>query len=316
MPIRLIVQPRQVYTWTEFKKETPPYSIALDGIVNDRTRRTTKGPYANFDHHCRVDRGATRSTSDQVSLEINMGLFKTFDKDGIPEANVYVNDPDEDTCLAYWLLQNHERVIGHAEPPINRLVYMEDRLDATAGAYPFGDSSMRRTMAWMFEPYNSARFEGRLKGLDAKGMETVIEAVSGRISKYAMGQGQQLALDGQYEIVGGGKGWSMVKETGPAARLAMYNDGIEAFVAIIAEKGNRYHYSVGRKSHWVPFPLRDIFESASHIDADEGIEITEANDWGPQEESATIGGSPRSSGSSLSPKILEGLINEILAKDE
>ncbi|MCG2720756.1 MAG: hypothetical protein L6290_01915 [Thermodesulfovibrionales bacterium] len=86
----------------------------------------------------------TRSTAEQIHIEIKLGLFDTFRKDGVPEAHIYVNDPDEDTCLAWWLLKNNERVRKYSDPRINRLVYCEDRLDSTAGAYPFGDTSMRR----------------------------------------------------------------------------------------------------------------------------------------------------------------------------
>ncbi|HLC71450.1 MAG TPA: hypothetical protein VJI32_05560, partial [Candidatus Nanoarchaeia archaeon] len=139
MAIELHVEPRKVYTWSEFVGAKPPYSIALDGFVNAPTQRNPRGPYANFDHHSGVDRLATRSTSEQVHMEINMGLFDTFRMNGVPTAHVHVNDPDEDTCLAWWLLKNNEQVRGHANPRINRLVYCEDRLDCTAGAYPFGD---------------------------------------------------------------------------------------------------------------------------------------------------------------------------------
>src|SRR5207249_2601666 len=143
--IRLFVEPGQVYSWLQFTHAKPPYSIALDGLVNDRPRRDPRGPYANFDHHARVDRLATRSTAEQVMLEINLGLFRTFQRDGEPTANLYVNDADEDTCLSVWLLRNHAEVMG-GSMPLARLVYFEDRLDATAGAYPLRDALQYRQM--------------------------------------------------------------------------------------------------------------------------------------------------------------------------
>src|SRR3989344_4598111 len=107
MVVNLYVEPRKIYGWSDFKKVKPTHSIALDGIVDAKTQRYPRGPYANFDHHTKSDRLSTRSTSEQVRIEINMGLFNTFKKDGLPYANVFVNDADEDTCLAYWLLKNH-----------------------------------------------------------------------------------------------------------------------------------------------------------------------------------------------------------------
>lgn len=307
MAVGLHVEPRRVYSWSDFKKKAPPYSIALDGFVNSATRRDPKGPYANFDHHSKADRFATRSTSEQVHMEINMGLFDTFKKDGVPEANIYVNDPDEDTCLAWWLLKNHELIKNHAEPRINRLVYCEDRLDCTAGAYPFGDTSMRRKMAWIFEPYNQARFDGRVAQMEEAEMRNVIESVESRINVHIFGEGSELALDGNYEKIGGGNGWTLTRETGHASRMAMYNDGVSAFATLVAEKPDgSFVYVLGRRSVWTPF---DILKLYSGLNEEERKIVHENNRWGGSD---TIGGSPRETGSKLSPERLQVLINSIL----
>lgn len=224
MPIELHIEPRKVYSWKEFKKQKPPYSIALDGFVDSSTRRDPRGPYANFDHHSRTDRISTRSTSDQVYMEINLNLFDTFCRGGIPYAHIYINDPDEDTCLAWWLLKNNELVKNHATPLINRLVNCEDKMDCTAGAYPLGNIHIRREMAWIFEPYNEARFHGRVAQMDENEMRNVTESIEGRITDYSLGKGGELALEGHYKRIGGGENWVFTKETGPASRMAMYED--------------------------------------------------------------------------------------------
>ena len=305
--IKLIVEPGQTYSWRDFLSQKPPFSIALDGIVNAQTKRKADPakPYANFDHHTGCDRIATRSTSEQVAIEINLGLFRTFRKDGIPTANLFANDVDEDVCLATWLLKNHERVEGHAEPAINRLVYCEDRLDATAGAYPLGDTAFRRQMGWIFEPYQRARYEGRLSSLTAVEMESIVEAVCARITAHTLNQGEELGLEGHYKRIGGGANWSMVEESGPAARLAMYNAGIEAFVAYLGPQGDNHRYVIGRKSVWVPWPLQKI--CAALNEADTGI--TDTNRWGGSD---TIGGSPRQTGSSLNPTEMETFLCKYL----
>ena len=304
MAIELFVEPRKTITWDEFKMQKPHFSIALDGFVSDSTKRDPHGLYANFDHHSGVDRLATRSTSEQVHMEINMGLFNAFRKDGKPYANIYVNDPDEDTCLAVWLLNNHEQVINHAAPPINRLVYCEDRLDCTAGAYPFGDTKMRRMMAWIFEPYNNARFKGHLPQIDASGMRNIIESVNARITGHVLGEGREAPLEGHYERIGGGEGWLMVKETGPASRLAMYNDGISAYAALVSKKqdGN-FVYVLGRKSVWTPFDIPKLYDV---LNEEEKELVRAGNKWGG---SNTIGGSPRETGSKIEPERLQKIIN-------
>jgi hypothetical protein len=307
MAIDLNIEPRKVYRWSDFKKQKPSYSIALDGFVDSATRRDTGGPYANFDHHSRVDRLATRSTSEQVHMEIKLGLFDTFRKHGVPEAHVYVNDPDEDTCLAWWLLKNYEQVKNFADPRINRLVYCEDRLDCTAGAYPFGDTSMRRKMAWIFQPYNEARFNGGVAQMEEGEMRSVIESVEARISSHIIGEGAELRLEGHYEKIGGGPGWTLTKETGPASRMAMYNDGISAFAALVAEKPDgSFVYTLGRRSVWTPFNLQKLY---SRLNEEEPNIISDSNKWGGSD---TIGGSPRDTASSLSPKKLQEIINATL----
>ncbi|MFA6462241.1 MAG: hypothetical protein WCV90_08320 [Candidatus Woesearchaeota archaeon] len=307
MTIELYIEPGKTYKWNEFKSQKPPYSIALDGFVSAPTHKDPRGPYANFDHHTGVDRFATRSTSDQVHLEINMDLFDTFKQGGIPTARIYVNDCDEDTCLAAWLLMNHDMVIGHASPPINRLVYCEDRLDSTAGAYPFGETEMRQRMAWIFEPYNQARFENRLSGMSEAGMKTIMEAVFSRISAHVINGGEKLPLVGQYEKIGGGEGWTMVHETGPASRMAMYNDGINAFAAWLgSQNGSGHRYVLGRKSVWVKYDIPKLYRGLNKL---EGDRITKTNRWNG---SNTIGGSPRFTGSRFGPEELEERIKWIL----
>ncbi len=304
MAMELFVEPRKVYTWSQFKKEKEPYSIALDGIVNDVTEIDEAGPYANFDHHSKVGRIATRSTCKQVAMYINLDLFDLFKVDGIPTANIYVNDPDEDTCLGYWLLKHHEEVGNHANPRINRLVDCEDRLDCTAGAYPFGDIEMRRKMAWIFEPYNDLRFKGQISELDEGGMRNVIEAVCARIDDHIYREGGEVALEGHYEKIGGGDNWVMVKETGPASRLAMYNDGIKAFTALVAEKEDgSYVYVMGRKSECIRYPIPYFIKKLNKIEAEI---VNDGNLWGGSD---TIMGSPRITGSKIPPDRMQEEIN-------
>src|SRR3990167_7299447 len=113
---------------------------------------TRTGPYANFNHHEGVDRQTMKSTCSQIFLGIKKGLFDIFMKKGRldnllfragqPYANVYVNHPDQDVCLAVWLLRNPEAIIkktGNAE--IEKLVNLEDLLDTTTGAYPLDFNS-------------------------------------------------------------------------------------------------------------------------------------------------------------------------------
>lgn len=318
MAIEFYIEPRKVYEWRDFCRKKQPYSIALDGLVKGKTRRnaldTPLGPYANFNHHEGVDRFSTRSTSDQVHLEINMGLFDTFRKEGIPTAQIYVNDCDQDTCLAIWLLQNHERVIDHAQPNINKLVYCVDRLDTTAGGYPFGDIKFRRVMEWIFEPYHDERYHGKLHKLDATEMRAFIEEVQGRIHTYVFEGPQERALLGAYETLSAGENWRFVRETGSGARAALMRDKVSAFVSLVEERptGSR-DYVLWRKSGWIRafnntslyFLLNEVEEKLNH-----GI-ISNTNCWDGGD---TVGGSPRDTGSFILPDALAKIINSASRK--
>ncbi len=310
MTIRLFVEPGQVYSWLQFTHSKPPCSIALDGIVNDRPRRDPRGPYANFDHHARVDRLATRSTAEQVMFEINLGLFSTFQRNGEPTANVFVNDADEDTCLAVWLLRHHTEALT-GSLGLARLVYYEDRLDATAGAYPLRDALQYRQMAWIFEPYHNARYEGQLPKMDEHEMNDLIDSIMPRITAHVNGSGGEMELNGRIEVLGGGPGWSLVRETGPAARLALFDMGTQAFVVYRGESEGRHHYALGRRSVWVPWPWRQLIRALNREDP--AVQSRDCYQWGPLSSAATIGGSPRAGGSALTPSEVERIINRVLA---
>jgi hypothetical protein len=303
MGIQLFVEPRVAAPWQEFVdgKRYGEKSIALDGYVNgppvmllgDGTLK------ANFDHHCDVNRLATRSTSGQVQLALRLGLGPLLDG-----TKVFVNDCDQDTCLAVWLLQNAKRTtLRHSEPLINRLVWAEDALDSTGGAYPIDpDSDLMWDLTWIFEPYQQARAEGRVSDMTSNEMLTLIEAVCGRISSYTLGDGDAIRPDLRYDVIGGGPGWSMVHEVGFSARTGLFASGTKAFVAVEPMADNRWLYKIGRMSPFVQFPLPRLYVALNTA------EIAASGDgpgWGGSD---LIGGGPRN-GSCLTPQRVQEVVN-------
>jgi len=162
--IRFYLDPRVVISWEDFINSKPNFSIALDGYVKGPPRFLIQGPYANFNHHEGVARIATRSTCAQVYFYICLGLLDTFQKQGEPNAHVYINDVDQDVCLSCWLLKNSDKLIGlRFENLLFQLILFEDILDASAGAYPINpDSPEIRRQAWIYEPYTKARADGSI----------------------------------------------------------------------------------------------------------------------------------------------------------
>ena len=306
--INLIAEPEVVLSWDEFTHTKPPYSIALDGYVNSVSELNIDGPYLNLDHHSGVRRLITRSTCSQVYLSIVLGLFKLFQKDNQPHANIYVNDCDQDVCLSYWLLKNPDKLFGlKAQDNIARLIIGEDFLDATAGSFPI--DLTRDTMQqsfWIFEPYTIARNNAELKKYSSSQMVELIMSVYERIDLFVEGKAQRIEVDARYEIVGGGKGWILAKEIGPYARAQLYQEGIQALITFRDNQDGTYTYSIGKISEFINFPIPEFYNVLNQAE-----NLIKTNDqWGG---STIIGGSPRRSSSKLEPKELENIVNDYLS---
>ena len=306
--INLIAEPEVVLSWDEFTHTKPPYSIALDGYVNSVSELDIDGPYLNLDHHSGVRRLITRSTCSQVYLSIVLGLFKLFQKDNQPHANIYVNDCDQDVCLSYWLLKNPDKILGlKAQDNIARLIIGEDFLDATAGSFPIDlTRDMMQQSFWIFEPYTTARNNAELKKYSSSQMVELIMSVYERINLFAEGKAQRIEVDARYEIVGGGKGWILAKEIGPYARAQLYQEGVQALITFRDNQDGTYTYSIGKISPFIKFPIPEIYNVLNQAE-----NLNDTNDqWGG---STIIGGSPRRSSSKLKPKELENIVNDYLS---
>ena len=254
-----------------------------------------------------MNRLATRSTTGQVLVAIYLGLFDSFCESGRPLANVYVNDCDQDVCMAYWLLSNADQVSNmRIEMSISQLIIIEDLLDATAGAIPVDpDRSIIRKQAWAFELYDVARSTGELQQMGAEEMQHLIEATADRLSQLALTKGEERELVGKYEVFGGGQDWRMIREWGQHARTKLFAQGVRACVAVRELSPGSFAYTIGRMSPFVDFPIHHIFEALNHAENING----DQDRWGGSD---TIGGSPRLRGSRLTPPEVEKIIEEVI----
>lgn len=310
MTISLEMRPKDPpLAWDNFVSTAPAFSIALDGYVSGPPRFDQKGPHVSFNHHEGVSRLETRATCAQVLMAVRQGLFRCFRKDSAPHAIVYVNDCDEDVCTAFFLLK-HGFLADHAmNPLLNRLVAIEDLLDATAGAYPFpADLPALRELAWVFEPYRRVRLSGELDKKDPATYRGVVEDVESRILKHLVGHGSEIPLDTRYDRLGGGAGWAMIQEVGAQAKTGVLSDGICAYVAVRKRPDGNWTYVVGRMSLFI-----DYFQVPAILDA---LNVAEGatgkpDRWGGGD---TIGGSPRVAGSKLTPDEVGRIVNEVVSR--
>jgi hypothetical protein len=296
-------------SWESFCSLYGRNSIAIDGFVAEQPRFDPKLPAANFNHHEGVSRLETRATSAQVLLAVRMGLFRAFRKDGIPAARVFANDCDEDVCLSCFILSNGPICESLVNPRLNRLVDVAELMDTTAGMYPLSpDFEVSRQLAWIFAPYRDFRHRGGLDRHDGKEFLGIVEQVISRIQAHIVGNGGEMSLDLSYARIGGGPGWTMIRELGAHGRTGAVSDGIKAFVSVRERDDGKWAYSVGRLSEFIPFPVPEILYALEQQEVVKQGEPTKAS-WGG---ATTIGGSPRPWGSVLSPPEVERIINLVL----
>lgn len=302
MSVILHVEPKQPpMTREEFCATKPPFSIALDGYVSGSPWFDCKGPRLSFNHHEFVDRLATRATCGQVLMAIRQGLFSTFVPVG--KLHLYVNDCDEDVCLSVFLLRHGFMAKNVANAALNKIVFVEDAMDTTAGAYVLPPDE---NLAWVFEPYGKFKLAG---GLDRKIPEEfvgVIVEVESRISQYIAGDAGKVAIDTSYEVIEKGHGWVMAKEIGPHAKTGIFKDGYKAYITVRARpEDKRYTYTVGKVA-FSPLDLNLLFEKLNLLEPLSDL----INDvWGG---GSTVGGSPRVNGSKLTPDQVARVVNDLL----
>ncbi|HTE58345.1 MAG TPA: hypothetical protein VK694_06385 [Verrucomicrobiae bacterium] len=295
-------------TWQEFIETHPVGSIALDGYVGEGPQYEPEGPYLNANHHEGVKRLETLSTAQQILMNVRMGLDKAFTRDGVFAPKVYVNDCDQDVCAAWYLLNHVEQAKTVTNPTLNRFINVAGTLDATAGAFPYDrDLRILGELAWVFEPYTMFRASGEMASKDNEQYRSVIQSVEARIQQHLVGGGESAKIDARYKLVGGGQDWKMIEEVGKDGRVGALVDGIDAYVAVQELPGERWRYTVGRRSEFIPFDVPVLIDRLNQVEA------CEKDRWGG---ATIIGGSPRVSGSKLSPAKVEKVINEFIAEAE
>lgn len=306
--IELIIEPREELTWDEFREETPPFSIALDGYVTGPPAHDEDTQHVNFDHHEGVHRPATMSSAMQAMYAVKGGLMKRFrdQQDELPR--VYVNDCDQDVSLAVFVLENYKLFEGtQSHPGFNRLLEIDQRLDITAGAYPMNhDVDLVKQHHWVFEPYGDMRKSGRLYSADASAIRDNIETTCGRIMQLLIGNPGTVESDTRHEIFYQGDDFWMAHEIGgPDSRYDLFSQGMMSFVNKIGEMPNGNNVmSVGRVSTYVDFPLLELYPYYNEAEKDAD---------GQWNGSTLIGGSPRGSGTSLSIPDLRDITIDALA---
>lgn len=315
--IVLIVEPGRIQSWAEFCAEAPRQSIALDGRVAAPSCADLRSKQFNFDHHIGCDRMSTPSTCRQVFDAVIHGrLFDELgEENGGLRALLHVKEGDPDVAFAVCFLRMHQRLEqGVGIGRVASLLRWEDLLDRYCGVLRCDptDAALRR-LAWVCEPYEQARMRGgALERISARRIGELIIEVADRLEQVWSGgaNGNYRTLDTAFVRLGGGDGWSLIKENGFYARIGVANsqpasqwDGL---ISVRPMLGERWSYVVLRGRSFSAFPVRCLLEV---YNAFEGLSESSPYRWGGSDFG---GGSPYCIGSALAPDRIEAITNSFL----
>ncbi len=110
-------------------RKAPPGTIYLDGAAEGGPFLDVEKAIFNLDHHEGCVRSFTLATCEQAIVIIRKGL--DLQK---RDWTIHANDPDLDTVLAIWVLLNHMR-LNDADPEIRRKVMPLVRLQGVIDAH-------------------------------------------------------------------------------------------------------------------------------------------------------------------------------------
>ncbi len=286
-------------------RKSPSGSIFLDGVVQEGPFLDVEKHIYNLDHHQGCVRSFTLATCEQAMVVVRKGL----DLQG-RDWTIYANEPDLDTVLAIWVLLNHIHIndkdggIRSRIMPLVRLQgtidahglemqdlcgYSEELREATFAELErlrAGEIELKKEGRWQecdFLEYTA----GVLRTLDAlvypeRHFEEVLEVEE--LARADIGD-RSLAIvcrsdAGIYEV-------ERYLRRVHGKRLGI----------IVLQKDART-YTLRQVDAFLPASLEIIYERLNLLDTTAGSRSS-GNRWGGSSE---IGGSPRTTGTKLTPQ--------------
>jgi len=286
-------------------RKGPPGSIYLDGAAEGGPFLDVEKGLFNLDHHEGCVRSFTLATCEQAMVVIRKGL----DLQG-RDWTIYANEPDLDTILAIWLLLNHMR-INDVDPEIRRkvipLVRLQGTIDAhglemkeLCGFHPELQESVFAELEQLRSKEVALKKEGKWQEIDfLQYTAEVLRVLDAMIysSHHFAGvlEVEELARaqigENQMAIVC--RGETGIYEVEPHLRRM---HGKRLGVIVLQTSPNTY--TLRQVDPFLPATLDTAYEPLNLIDPAAGNRRS-GNRWGG---SGEIGGSPRATGTLLTPR--------------
>lgn len=285
-------------------RKSPGGTIFLDGVAQCEPFMDHERQVYNLDHHEGCVRAFTLATCEQTLVMYMKGL----DLQG-REWNIFANEPDLDAILSIWILLNHAR-IGKQESTQRRILFALVRYEGVIDALglelkelcalpPELVRKIQRVIDHLRSDEIALKKEGRWSQTDYLAYTVTIlhkiDQIFYKPSDFADYQGvEELArvdLTDQRiaAVVEADMG---IYEIEPHLNKLYGNR-----LGIVFLKTGPNTYTVRQMDLFMPVTLEEIYERLNFVDPAVKCR-TQNNKWGG---AADIGGSPRDSGTKLSP---------------
>lgn len=285
--------------------KAPPGTIYLDGAAEGGPFLDVEKAVFNLDHHEGCVRSFTLSTCEQAMVIIRKGVDLQR-----RDWTIHANDPDLDTVFAIWLLLNHMR-LNEADPEIRRKVMPLVRLQGVIDAH-----GLEMQELCGFPPDMEASIFAELERLRSREIALKKEGVWQEIDFLEYTAGILRAIDAMIYSSRHFEGVLEVEELARAEigdnQLAIVCRG-ETGIYEVEPHLRRLHgrrlgviilqkdpktYTLRQVETFLPATLESAYKRLNLIDPAAGNRRS-GNRWGG---SGEIGGSPRATGTSLTPQ--------------
>lgn len=291
--LNLIIERGKVWNISDL----PTKSIALDGSVQGPFI-DNKNKIYSFDHHD----NCIRHVSSASCVQVLDALLLDFDANGY---NVFINDVDGDTLIAFALLQKPELSKNSYVRKITRTIGL---IDAHGPSYSIDEEEQKILKIFqnnVTKKIYELKSQKKYSECDLK--DLLLDCVE---NFYLMAEGKFELLEEEvkeliYELSPKtNSDWIMVKTDSYNIMQKLYSDGYNKFIVWNQQPNGSFAYSLAKKSEFVDFPVKNILNELNIIESG----------WGG---GTTIGGSPRNSDGSRSkiePDEIVKIVNNILSK--
>lgn len=308
--IEVVVERGLVVPAAQMSQEGPG-AIFLDGAGEGGPLLDTERQVYNLDHHEGCVRAFTLATCEQALVLVRKGL----DLRG-REWTVYANEPDLDTVLAIWVLLNFMRINGD-NPEVRRAITPLVRLEGNIDVHGLELKELcgfpEEELAAAFEQLERLRRrEVAVKESGRWGEMDVLEYTADllRAIDELVYTAEEFAGDAEVE--------ELARTELPGGSLAVVCRAdsqiyaVEGYLrrlfgerlGIIALQKDPATYTLRQVNPFQPASLERAYEHLNQIDRAAGHRGS-GNRWGG---SAEIGGSPRKTGTRLTPEELAGAL--------